>query len=257
MWLITPMKNHLRILFRIFSLVIFSTTAAAQSGPAFTFSLGGGVAEFQESLQGYGFASGGLAKDFKQFYGTIHVELDVAQGDDSDNPYQKDSDSDICRDTRNGQFAEKDKCENIDRYVAFSSDLSYPLRDGLYLGVGFRLGKLNTPYAIVHYAPSTTAKQSIQGFAFFGSNIMSRGEVRLALFQMIECDDSAQDQASLSSNPWQIPPSAFLAAGRGFSSQLIEELWQRAYNLSNIIHQKELPGVLEAFRIGNKGRSVM
>ena len=172
---ITPMKNHLRILFLVFSPVIFSTTAASQSGPAFTFSLGGGVAEFHESFQGYGFASGGLAKDFKQFYGTLQVELDVAQGDSSDNPYQKDSDSEICRDTRNGQFAKKEKCENIDRYVAFSGDLSYPIRDGLYVGVGFRLGKLNTPYAIVHYAPSTTTKQSIQGFAIFGSNIVGVG----------------------------------------------------------------------------------
>lgn len=56
---------------------------------------------------------------------------------------------DVCRDTSNGQFADKSNCVSLDVFYAFSANVNYFIKRQefmIYAGPGYRLGDATTPY---------------------------------------------------------------------------------------------------------------
>ena len=69
-----------------------------------------------------------------------------------DDNYRKETffnDQEVCRDTRNGQFAEKDNCDKKGFDYAASADINLKLNDYVTVGAGSRFGKKINPYGTI------------------------------------------------------------------------------------------------------------
>ncbi len=81
----------------------------------------------------------------------------------------------VCRDTRNGQFADKDNCNDAAAKAYGKLEAAYRFGKSLELGAGVRLSDETTPYgAIGVYASETLIVRGFAGKDHYGAGVIAR-----------------------------------------------------------------------------------
>ncbi|MDG2528052.1 hypothetical protein [Caulobacter endophyticus] len=81
----------------------------------------------------------------------------------------------ICRDTSNGQFADKENCNNVAAKAYGKLEAAYRMGKSLELGVGVRVSDETTPYgALGVYTSETLAIRGFAGKDYYGAGLIAR-----------------------------------------------------------------------------------
>ena len=130
-----------------------------------TFGVGGGRAIFEGRTRGFGALNSGFVLRRAVFIITAEAEMDMTSSDEEGNPrYYWDSSVDRCRDSSNGQFARSGLCGSAAMAFFFTTtvDANIATGNGLYGGMGIRLGEQAAPYVSLGYVTSPPSSSSMR-----------------------------------------------------------------------------------------------